>query len=167
MRPLVEVALERVRRLDANTSRKAWSISPTATLPLDSHNLFLKTYALLSSLKVSEDPTISSNNSEALASSTHQSTQQTDQVEQVQGLSTTQMLASKAQTAQCVSSTDGPESEITPNTVDQAVFRIVSMGFTPTDARRALSRTDSGTSLRVDAAIQLLIDQIQGPQLFF
>ncbi|KAF1991375.1 hypothetical protein K402DRAFT_416690 [Aulographum hederae CBS 113979] len=43
------------------------------------------------------------------------------------------------------------------NSADRAVFRIVEMGFTAEEARRALMCTDMGDGLRVDRAVELLL----------
>ncbi|KAK3063469.1 hypothetical protein LTS18_000168, partial [Coniosporium uncinatum] len=43
------------------------------------------------------------------------------------------------------------------NSADRAVFRIVEMGFTSQEAKRALRETDLGDGLRVDRAVELLL----------
>ncbi|KAJ9663120.1 hypothetical protein H2201_005791 [Coniosporium apollinis] len=43
------------------------------------------------------------------------------------------------------------------NSADRAIFRIVEMGFTAEEARRALRVTDLGDGLRVDRAVELLL----------
>lgn len=43
------------------------------------------------------------------------------------------------------------------NSADRAIFRIVEMGFTAEQARRALRVTDLGDGLRVDRAVELLL----------
>lgn len=48
------------------------------------------------------------------------------------------------------------------NSADKAIFRIVEMGFTPEQARRALRMTDMGDGLRVDRAVELLLRETCG-----
>jgi len=50
-------------------------------------------------------------------------------------------------------------AEVDPavNSADRAVFRIVEMGFTSQEAKRALKETDLGDGLRVDRAVELLL----------
>jgi hypothetical protein len=49
---------------------------------------------------------------------------------------------------------DSPAHE---NTAQKAIYRIVEMGFTPEQARKALRMTDLGDGLRVDRAVELLL----------
>ncbi|KAB8337110.1 hypothetical protein FH972_021414 [Carpinus fangiana] len=48
-------------------------------------------------------------------------------------------------------------SPVQENSVDRFVFRIVEMGFTAEDARRALRKTDDGKCLSVDRAVEWLL----------
>ncbi|KAF2190503.1 hypothetical protein K469DRAFT_559444 [Zopfia rhizophila CBS 207.26] len=51
------------------------------------------------------------------------------------------------------------QSDVSENTADKAVYRIVEMGFTPEQARHALRMTDLGDGLRVDRAVEFLLRQ--------
>ena len=53
--------------------------------------------------------------------------------------------------------TYAPGADLAANSADRAVSRIVEMGFTVDQAKRALRVTDMGDGLRVDRAIEMLL----------
>jgi hypothetical protein len=51
------------------------------------------------------------------------------------------------------------QEDLSSNTAEKAIFRIVEMGFTPEEAKGALKITDMGDGLQLDRAIEFLLRQ--------
>lgn len=51
-------------------------------------------------------------------------------------------------------------TDVAENTADKAIYRIVEMGFTPEQARRALRQTDLGDGLSIERAVNMLLREM-------
>lgn len=51
-------------------------------------------------------------------------------------------------------------TDVAENTADKAIYRIVEMGFTADQARRALRQTDLGDGLSIERAVEMLLREM-------